>query len=159
MNQFKTVFNMLGLVALISAGSLMSCSKEKASTNTTPVDTTKGPTYMEKMFEVYVLNQPTHIIYASDSAGVNLTPNYQDEIIYLRKETYYQGPLEIYLGSNKYVGTWKSNSDYSTLELSITGRPEFDFFLSPWRFTYKSATLLKLAPVANPGKKELYIQK
>lgn len=157
----QTKYSLYGLVVLILVGfiTISSCSKDKSNTNTTPVDTTTGPTYMERMFEAYVLNEPTHIIYASDTTGLNITPNFQGEIIYLRKETYYQGPLEIYIGSQKYVGTWKSNSDYSTLELNISGRPEFEFFLTPWRFTYKSLNLLKLAPISSPGKKELHIQK
>ena len=142
--------------------SISSCKKESSSQpqdTTKPVDTTNQATYMEKMFELYVLNSANIITLAVDSAGNNITPQYQDEVIYLRKNTYYDGPLEIFTGGTKYTGTWKSNSDYSTLELKIAGRPEFAFFESPWRFTYKSLTLLKLAPIQNPGQKALHLQK
>ena len=111
------------------------------------------------MFELYVLNSPVIITSAIDTAGNNITAQYQDEIITLKKKTYYDGPLEILAGGTLYTGTWKSNSDYSTLELSITGKPEFEFFLSPWRFTYKSLTILRLAPITNPLKKTLELQK
>lgn len=137
-----------------------SCKKETTANNTPPVDTTKkGPTYMEQMFELYVLNAPVIITQAIDTAGTNITAQYQDEIITLKKKTYYDGPLEILAGGTLYTGTWKSNSDYSTLELSISGKPEFEFFSCPWRFTYKSLTVLRLSPIANPLKKSLELQK
>ena len=137
-----------------------SCTKETTTNkDTTSVDTTKKATYLEQMFELYVLNSPVIITSAIDTAGNNITAQYQDEIITLKKKTYYDGPLEILAGGTLYTGTWKSNSDYSTLELSITGKPEFEFFLSPWRFTYKSLTILRLAPITNPLKKTLELQK
>lgn len=146
----------------IMTPSISSCKKDNNTQNqdtTKPADTTNQATYMEKMFELYVLNSANIITLAVDSSGNNITPSYQDETIYLRKNTYYDGPLEIFAGGTKYTGTWKSNSDYSTLELKITGRPEFAFFESPWRFTYKSLTLLKLAPIQNPGQKVLHLEK
>lgn len=138
-----------------------SCEKEATTTNkdTTSVDTTKKATYLEQMFELYVLNAPVIVTQAIDTAGNNITALYQDEIITLKKKTYYDGPLEILAGGKLYTGTWKANSDYSTLELSVSGRPEFDFFISPWRFTYKSLTILRLAPITNPLKKTLELQK
>jgi hypothetical protein len=138
-----------------------SCKKETTSTtnDTTSVDTTKKATYLEQMFELYVLNSPVIITQAIDTAGNNITAQYQDEIITLKKKTYYDGPLEILVGGILYKGTWKANNDYSTLELSISGKPEFEFFLSPWRFTYKSLTILRLAPIKNPLKKTLELQK
>jgi len=146
----------------IMASSISSCKKDNNAQNqdtTKPTDTTNQATYMEKMFELYVLNSANIITLAVDSAGNNRTPDYQDETIYLRKNTYYDGPLEIFAGGTKYTGTWKSNSDYSTLELKIAGRPEFVFFETPWRFTYKSLTLLKLAPIQNPGQKVMHLEK
>lgn len=138
-----------------------SCKKETTSTtnDTTSVDTTKKATYLEQMFELYVLNSPVIITQAIDTAGNNITAQYQDEIITLKKKTYYDGPLEILVGGILYKGTWKANNDYSTLDLSISGKPEFEFFLSPWRFTYKSLTILRLAPIKNPLKKTLELQK
>jgi len=146
---------------VIITPTISSCKKENNNQpldTIKPVDTTKA-TYMEKMFELYVLNSANIITLAVDSSGNNITPQYQDEVIYLRKNTYYDGPLEIFTGGTKYTGTWKSNSDYSNLELKIIGRPEFAFFESPWRFTYKSLTLLKLYPIQNLGQKALHLQK
>ena len=141
--------------------SVSSCKKDETpkNTDTIPTDTTKQATYMEKMFELYVLNSANVITLAVDSSGNNITQQYLDETIYLRKNTFYDGPLEIFAGGTKYTGTWKSNSDYSTLTLKIEGRPEFAFFDSPWRFTYKSLTLLKLAPISNPAQKVLHLEK
>ncbi len=159
-------FGIISVVFLTFCGILVptfsSCKKEEngqPQDTTQNTDTTNQATYMEKMFELYVLNSANIITLAVDSAGNNLTQQYQDETIYLRKNTYYDGPLEIFAGGTKYTGTWKSNSDYSTLELNITGRPEFQFFEKPWRFTYKSLTLLKLAPIQNPGQKVIHLEK
>jgi hypothetical protein len=155
----RIIFPLLVLGVLIIAFNT-SCKKETTENNPTPTDTTKkGTTYMEQMFELYVLNAPVIITSAIDTAGNNITAQYQDEIITLKKNTYYYGPLEILAGGTIYTGTWKANSDYSTLELNITGKPEFVFFLSPWRFTYKSLTVLRLAPITNPLKKTLELQK
>ncbi len=152
------------LLILLNLGST-SCKKEPAK----PADTVQKDTvyndsaaraYMEKIFEAMVLNQPVRIILAVDSAGNNLTPSYQDMVIYLRKDTYYAGPLEILAQGTKHMGTWSSNSDYSRLNLEIQGIPEFAIFNSnPWRFTYKSINLLKIAPVKNPGQKTLHLEK
>jgi hypothetical protein len=138
-----------------------SCKKDEnpKNTDTIPTDTTKQATYMEKMFELYVLNSANVITLAVDSSGNNITQQYLDETIYLRKNTYYDGPLEIFAGGTKYTGTWKANSDYSTLTLNIEGRSEFAFFSSPWRFTYKSLTMLKLVPISNPAQKVLHLEK
>jgi len=137
-----------------------SCTKETTTNkDTTSVDTIKKATYLEQMFELYVLNSPVIITQAIDTSGNNITSQYQDEIITLKKKTYYDGPLEILVGGTLYKGTWKSNNDYSTLELSISGKPEFEFFQSPWRFTYKSLNILRLAPITNPLKKTLELQK
>lgn len=153
------IFSMVLCSLLIP--SISSCKKDETPQNndTLPKDTIDQATYLEKMFELYVLNSANVITLAVDSSGNNITQQYLDETIYLRKNTYYDGPLEIFAGGTKYTGTWKSNSDYSTLTLKIEGRPEFAFFDSPWRFTYKSLSLLKLAPIANPGQKVLHLEK
>jgi hypothetical protein len=163
----KSIRISLGLIVFLILLNLGTTSCEK-DPPPSPQDTTKKDStfndsatraYMEKIFEAMVLNQPVRIILAVDSSGNNITPNYQDMVIYLRKETYYNGPLEILAKGTKHMGTWKSNSDYSRLDLSITGLPEFAFFDKTWRFTYKSQTLLKIAPVLNPGKKTLHLEK
>lgn len=158
----KGIFFIFSMVIFsLMLPTVSSCKKEETpkSNDTVPTDTTKQATYMEKMFELYVLNSANVITLAIDSSGNNITQQYLDETIYLRKNTYYDGPLEIFAGGTKYTGTWKSNSDYSTLTLQIAGRPEFAFFESPWRFTYKSLTLLKLAPISNPGQKVMHLEK
>jgi hypothetical protein len=152
------------LLIILNIGST-SCKKEPVKNNDTiPQDTVNNDSaaraYMEKIFEAMVLNQPIRIILAVDSSGNNLTANYQDMVIYLRKDTYYAGPLEILAQGTKHLGTWSSNSDYSRLNLEIQGVPEFAIFNSnPWRFTYKSINLLKIAPVNNPGQKTLHLEK
>jgi hypothetical protein len=45
------------------------------------------------------------------------------------------------------------------LDLNIEGVPEFEFYNTVWRFTLKSLDLLKIAPVQNPGQKQLHLKK
>ena len=106
-----------------------------------------------------VLDKKIKVILAVDSAGKNLTPSYDNHDIFLRKGTFYDGPLEVYANGTKYVGTWASNKDYSILDLNIEGVPEFEFYNTVWRFTLKSLDLLKIAPVQNPGQKQLHLKK
>jgi hypothetical protein len=92
-----------------------------------------------------------------DTGGNNITPDFSDMVIYLRKETFYNGPVEILANGTKYVGTWSSNYDYSFLDLNIEGLPQFKFFEKTWRFKYKSLDLLILVPRSNPLKKEMHL--
>ncbi len=162
----KRFFKILGVIVLIaSLSTLPACEKEPTdNTDTTQVDTTKidtsgGQAYLEQMFALLVLDKKIKVILAVDSSGNNLTPTYDNHDIYLRKGTFYDGPLEIFAAGTKYEGTWKSNKDYSILDLEITGLPEFGFYTTVWRFTMKSLDLLKIAPVQNPGQKQLHLKK
>ncbi len=163
---FKGFIKICGIIALIATlSTLPSCEKEPENNqDTTKVDTTKidtsgGQAYLEQMFALLVLDKKIKVILAVDSSGNNLTPTYDNHDIYLRKGTFYDGPLEVYAGGTKYEGTWKSNKDYSILDLDIAGLPEFAFYTTVWRFTMKSLDLLKIAPVQNPGQKQLHLKK
>ncbi len=157
---FIAVFFLLFCMALIPN---WSCNKEEITTNdsqqidTSNIDTSQNS--LGILFEYYVLNKATQITLAIDSAGNNITPAYIDYEIYLKKESYINGPLEILANSTKYVGTWKSNNDYSRLTLDISGLEPFKFLNKTWRFTYKSMDLLKIAPEINPGETILHLEK
>lgn len=160
------IFKFTTLLCLIVSLALMpACDKEPTdNTDTTQIDTNKIDTsgtqeYLEQMFAALVLDKKIKVILAVDSSGKNITPDYNNHDIYLRKETFYEGPLDIFTNGTKYVGTWKSNKDYSILDLNITGTPEFAFYNTVWRFTHKSLDLLKIAPVQNPGQKQLHLKK
>ena len=157
---FIAVFLSLFYLALMPN---WSCKKEDPVNNDTQqIDTSNLDTSQNSLgilFEYYVLNKATQITLAIDSAGNNITPTYMDYEIYLRKETYINGPLEILANGSKYIGTWESNNDYSRLTLDISGLEPFEFFNRTWRFTYKSMDLLKIAPVTNPGETELHLEK
>lgn len=155
----------LAVIVFSSAIVLPSCEKEDPTqqdtlpTDTTKLDSSGNQEYIEQMFALLVLDKKIQVVLAIDSSGNNLTPTYDNHDIYLRKNTFYDGPLEIFANGTKYVGTWASNKDYSILDLKITGLPEFEFYQTVWRFTLKSLDLLKIAPVQNPGQKQLHLKK
>lgn len=153
------------LVLIIGLAVIPACDKEPTdNSDTTQNDTNKIDTngtqaYLEQMFAAMVLEKKIKVVLAIDSSGKNITPEYDNHDILLRKETFYDGPLDIFANGTKYVGTWKCNKDYSILELNITGLSEFGFYNTVWRFTQKSLDLLKIAPVQNPGLKQLHLKK
>lgn len=156
----RRIFSAFGLLAMLVI-LMASCEEDTKPTN--PNDTTKKDTVIDtvslaqKVFEIYVLNKATRIKLAIDTGGTNITPDFSDMVIYLRKETFYNGPVEILANGTKYVGTWSSNYDYSFLDLSIEGLPQFKYFEKTWRFKYKSLDLLILVPRSNPLKKEMHL--
>lgn len=83
----QVLFVFYSCILLIGMSSIHSCKKDNKNNNTNNTVDTSGPTYMEKMFEAYVLNQPVIVTMAIDSAGNNLTQTYLNEVIYLRKDT------------------------------------------------------------------------
>lgn len=157
---FNRLFSVFGILVMLIIF-MSSCEEDTKPTN--PNDTTKKDTVMDtaslaqKVFELYVLNKATRIKLAIDTGGNNITPDFSDMVIYLRKETFYNGPLEILANGTKYVGTWSSNYDYSFLDLAIEGMPQFKYFEKTWRFKYKSLDLLILVPRSNPIKKEMHL--
>ncbi len=161
MKKSNLIVPILAAFMLLGSITTSSCTKEEDKTNNT--DTTKNAgdsaTFAEKMFALYVLNQPVKITLAVDSSGTNLTPSYSEMEIYLRKETYYKGPLEILVNGTKYVGTWDTDADYYLVNFDIEGMPEFEFFKKTWTFTYKSINLLKIVPYKKPGKKIIHLEK
>lgn len=140
-----------------------SCKKTDTVNNDTQqidtIDLDTSQNTLGLLFEYYVLNKPTQITLAIDSTGNNITPTYADYEINLKKETFFNGPLEILANGTKYVGTWQTNGDYSRLTLNISGLKPFGLFNRTWRFTYKSIDLLKISPVTNPGETVLHLSK
>jgi hypothetical protein len=64
------------------------------------------------------------------------------------------------VGGVTYNGTWKANTDYSKLELFVTGRPDFAFYSIPWRVKNKTLTGLSMVPQsANAGSKAMDLEK
>ena len=69
---------------------MASCEEDNKPTN--PNDTTKKDSvidtvsFAQKVFELYVLNRATRIKLAIDTGGINITPDFSDMVIYLRKE-------------------------------------------------------------------------
>lgn len=165
MNRLYVVKSLLWLFIIIGLSILPSCEKEApepadtTKADTTTLDTSGNREYMEQMFALLVLDKKFIIKLAIDSAGNNLTNTYDQHEIFLRKETFYKGPMEIYADGTRYDGYWESNDDYSKLNLEIEGLPEFHFYNTLWRFTHKSLDLLKIAPVENPGQKQIHLVK
>jgi hypothetical protein len=153
-----------GIILLGTLFVSSSCKKDQPKDpDPKPQDTLQNDSatqaYIEQMFALLVLDKKIRVVLAVDSSGKNITPTYDNHDIFLRKETFYKGPLEVFANGTKYVGTWESNTDYSLLDLKIEGLPEFEFYQTLWRFTQKSIDLLKIAPVQNPGQKQLHLKK
>ncbi len=108
-----------------------------------------------------VLGKEFYMKKGIDSAGNDLTSQYADQIYILQKETYENGPLTVTVGGVTYNGTWKANSDYSKLELLVSGRPDFAFYSIPWRVKTKTLTGLSMVPqdAANAGSKAMDLEK
>jgi hypothetical protein len=161
MKKSNLIVPILAAFMLLGSITTSSCTKEENKSNNgdTTNNVDDSATFTEKMFALYVLNQPVKITLAVDSSGTNLTPSYSEMEIYLRKETYYKGPLEILVNGTKYVGTWDTDADYYLVNFNIEGMPEFEFFKKTWTFTYKSMNLLKIVPYRKPGRKIIHLEK
>ena len=165
MRIFKLILGSAGITSLIviaSMGVAVSTSSCKKDTTLPPVpkDSADNVTSAQKAFDLLVLGKDFYMKKGLDSAGTDLTSSYADQIYVLKKETYENGPLVVTAGGMTYNGTWKANSDYSKLELSVTGRPDFAFYSIAWRVTGKTFTGLKMVPQAsNSGAKAMDLEK
>ena len=165
MRIFKLILGSAGITSLIviaSMGVAVSTSSCKKDTTLPPVpkDSADNVTSAQKAFDLLVLGKDFYMKKGMDSAGTDLTSSYADQIYVLKKETYENGPLVVTAGGVNYNGTWKANSDYSKLELSVTGRPDFAFYSIAWRVTGKTFTGLKMVPQAsNSGAKAMDLEK
>ena len=165
MRIFKLILGSAGITSLIviaSMGVAVSTSSCERDTALPPVpkDSADNVTSAQKAFDLLVLGKDFYMKKGMDSAGTDLTSSYADQIYVLKKETYENGPLVVTAGGMTYNGTWKANSDYSKLELSVTGRPDFAFYSIAWRVTGKTFTGLKMVPQAsNSGAKAMDLEK
>jgi len=165
MRIFKLILGSAGITSLIviaSMGVAVSTSSCERDTALPPVpkDSADNVTSAQKAFDLLVLGKDFYMKKGMDSAGTDLTSSYADQIYVLKKETYENGPLVVTAGGVIYNGTWKANSDYSKLELSVTGRPDFAFYSIAWRVTGKTFTGLKMVPQAsNSGAKAMDLEK
>ncbi len=151
--------SLLVICSMSVAFSTSSCKKDTALPPV-PKDSVDNVTSAQKAFDLLVLGKEFYMKKGVDSAGTDLTSSYADQIYVLQKETYENGPLVVTAGGVNYNGTWKANSDYSKLELNVTGRPDFSFYSIPWRVTSKTFTGLKMVPQAtNSGAKTLELEK
>ena len=130
---------------------LLSSSCKKSVTND------QGATLLEKYFEDNVLNKNIIVSFASDN-GQDLTANYNGWVFIMRKNTYYDGPLEARKSGTTYMGTWASNDDYSKLVVRLPASPpELVFMTRDWRFTRKTPTIMELAPWGSTEPKVLHM--
>jgi hypothetical protein len=116
--------------------SLSGCQKEGDS----------GGSRLETLFENNVLNR-NFIVQLATNNGTDITANYSGYTFVLLKTDFYHGPLEAKKNGIVTTGSWSSNDDYSKLIITLPETPpEFVFLTRAWRFTAKSASVLKLAP-------------
>ena len=149
------------LLILMIAITLPFSSCEDKPPPTPPPDSTDNVTSAQKAFDLLVLGKQFYMKKGLDTSGNDLTSQYADQIYILEKLTYTNGPAKVIIGADTYTGTWKSNEDYSKLELSVAGRSDFDFFSIPWRITLKTYTGLTMVPqdAPNAGKKTMQLEK
>jgi hypothetical protein len=100
----------------------------------------------EKYFEKNVIGNDFLVTLAKDSTS-DLTANYKDYKFILLETDLYHGPLKAVKGTTEYTGTWKTNDDYSKLDISLPDSVAvFKFLSRSWRFTKKANPTLELAP-------------
>ena len=164
-NWFKllTSVALTSLLVLCSVGlavTTSSCEKDTSALPPVPKDSADNVSAAQKAFDLLVLGKEFYMKKGIDSAGTDLTSQYADQIYILKKETYENGPLTVTAGGITYTGTWKANTDYSKLELFVTGRPDFAFYSIPWRVKNKTLTGLSMVPqAANAGAKAMDLEK
>lgn len=159
---FMASLRIVGALLLFSiAGALPLTSCEDKPPTPPPQDSADNVTSAQKAFDLLVLGKQFYMKKGLDTAGNDLTPQYADQIYILEKLTYTHGPAKVIVGNDTYTGTWKSNDDYSKLELMVEGRPDFSFFSIPWRVTTKTYTGLTMVPqdALNGGQKTLQLEK
>ena len=97
---------------------------------------------------------------AVDSAGNDITAEFANQVYYLDKQSYTNGPSRVVVDGVTYSGFWDSNEDYSKLVLRVSGLKNFEFFSIPWRITNKTFTGLSMIPQSgNQGLKRMDLEK
>jgi hypothetical protein len=130
----KKIFTFLFLVPIVLT---FSCKKSIDSIS---------QSLLEKYFEKYIIGSDFVVTLAKDSTS-DITANYKDYKFVLLETDLYHGPLKAVKGNNEYMGTWKTNEDYSKLDISLPDSiPVFRFLSRSWKFTKKENPTLQLAP-------------
>lgn len=157
----KKLIAALGIILTVVFLLLPLSGCEEKPPPTPPTDSVDNATSAQKAFDLLVLGKKFFMKKGIDSLGNDISGNYSDQIYILEKQTYTNGPAKVIIGGDTYLGTWKSNDDYSKLELLVEGRPDFAFFSIPWRVTNKTYTGLSMVPqdAANAGSKAMQLEK
>ncbi|MEO6452779.1 MAG: hypothetical protein ABIN97_01840 [Ginsengibacter sp.] len=101
---------------------------------------------VESLLDENIIGENFVVALATDN-GIDITAKYTGYIFVLGKSDLYNGPLQAKKDAVSSTGTWSTNEDFSKLTITLPDAPsEFIFLSRAWRFTSKSATLLKLAP-------------
>ncbi|MEO6329875.1 MAG: hypothetical protein ABIO55_13135 [Ginsengibacter sp.] len=111
----------------------------------------------QSLFEENIIGENFIVTLATDN-GTDITGNYSGYTFVLGKTDLYSGPLQAQKNGITSTGSWSANDDYSKLIITLPATPaEFVFLSRSWRFTSKSATLLKLAPWGSAEALVLYM--
>lgn len=104
---------------------------------------------MEKYFEKYVIGNDFVVTLAKDNTS-DITADYKGYKFVLLETDLLHGPLKATTGNNTYMGKWKTNDDYSKLDISLPDSISvFGFLSRSWKFTKKENPTLQLAPWGN----------
>lgn len=121
-------------------------------------------TPIEAYYASNVLNRNFIVVLATDN-GTDLTSQYDGYIFVLSNTTsYYEGVLTATKAGSTFTGTWKSNDDYSKLDINLTQPSipaEFIFLNRSWRFSSKRnfPPLFELAPWGSTDAKVLHMKR
>jgi len=151
----SSIFNYRFIIALVCAALLLLSGCKKALEDI-PDSTLQG------YFDSNILNKDFVVDLATDSS-VDKTSLYTGYSFILKRTTSYtEGPMTGTKDGMVYTGTWKSNSDYSQLDINLNTPSiptEFIFLNRVWRFTKKSLPIMELAPYGSTDPKVLHMRR
>jgi hypothetical protein len=132
------------IIALLVAIMLLATSCKKTQDKITE-------DILQQYFESNILNRDFKVKLATDH-GTDLTPDYENYVFKLLKNTNFDGPMTGIRNGVTITGTWNCNDDFSKLTISLTQPTTpapFVFLNRSWRFTKKAVPVMELAPWGN----------
>lgn len=119
-------------------------------------------TDLQRYFDQEVLNKNFVVDLASDSTSIKTAEFNGYQFILTRTNSYIDGPMIGFLGTDTIRGTWTSNDDYGFLTINLTNPAPpayFEFLNRKWRFVRKNLPLMELAPYGSTDPKVLNMRR
>ncbi len=117
---------------------------------------------LQRYFEQEILNRNYVVEYAADN-GLDKTADYSGYYFILtRTNSYIDGPMIGFKGTDTIRGTWTSNDEYGFLTIDLrtpAPPPSFSFINRKWRFVRKDVPVMQLAPWGTTEPKVLHMRR